>query len=162
MNKELKKEIKKFADPVRSSAHKFGIVIGIIIVIAILGLYFLSRAFFVSIANWVELVQAILVCSTALVGLSGLMILEARKIDAGGLLSQDGLERIQAVNAVSSLAKAEVFLQWSVFFSIISIIASSLCIMTANVLLLIVSLVTFGGQLYFFMFGLIFSDFVPS
>ena len=72
-------QIRKDVDEMTASANKFSIiVVGSTAFLAVL-ICFIGYSFFASIVYVVELIQAVLLCSTALMGLSGLMILEIKK-----------------------------------------------------------------------------------
>ena len=153
-------KIKDFVDPGTKSATKFCIFsVVVFVVIAVLSI--LIHGFFPLIKYPVELIQAVLVCSTALMGLTGLMITETKKSKIRDLPS-DGIQRVRAINQVSSLARALVFLKWSFFLSIISIIFSVLWLINGSSVSIVVSIIAFLGQLYLLLFALIFSDYLPS
>lgn len=157
-----KNEIHEYIDPMTRSANRFVIIVVVVATLLALLMFFTGREFFMGIVHWVELVQAVLVCTTALMGLSGLMIIETKKTNITGILSEDMLEKIKAISTITSLARAHVFLQWSMVMSIPAIIVSGLCLMMNNPVFLIGSIVAFSAQIYLFIFGLIFSDFFPS
>lgn len=156
------KEIREYIDPMASSANRFAIIVVVVAALLALLMVFTVRDFFTGIVYWVELVQVALVCSTALMGLCGLMIIETKKINVIGLSSEDMLEKVKAINTITSLARAYVFLRWSMLPSIVTIIVSGLCLMMNNPVFLIGSIAAFLAQIYLFIWGLIFSDFLPS
>ncbi|MDH5781781.1 MAG: hypothetical protein OEZ07_04345 [Dehalococcoidia bacterium] len=104
-----------------TSANRFAIIVVVSTALLALPAYFLGRTFFTGIVHVVELVEAILVCSTALMGLSGLMIIEIKKTNVTGLSSDDMFEKVKAINTITSLARAYVFLRWALLLSIVSI-----------------------------------------
>lgn len=157
-----KNEVREHIDPMTSSANRFAIIVVIIAALLALLMFFTTRVFFSDIVYWVELVQAVLVCAVALMGLCGLMIIETKKTNVTGLSSEDMVERIKAINTITSLARAYVFLRWSMLLSFVTIIVSGLCLMMNDPVFLIGSITAFLTQIYLFIWGLTFSDFLPS
>jgi hypothetical protein len=158
---DVKNEIPDMDDMIRS-AHRFAaIVVGATIFVAVIG-GFLHYTFFADIVYKVQLIQAILIGSTALMGLTGLMMLEMKRTNVTGLSSENMLVKIKAMNTITSLARAFVFLQWVMLLSIFSIIFSGLFLMFNNTVLIICSIAAFFDQIYLFIWGLMFSDFLPS
>jgi len=157
-----KNKMREDIDSMTSSANRFAFIVVVVAAILALLTFIIERGFFINIVHWVELVQAVLVCSTALMALSGLMIIETKNINVTGLSSEDMFEKVKAMNTILSLARAYVFLRWSMLLSIFSIIVSGICLMLNNPVFLIGSIATFLVQIYFFIWGLLFSDFLPS
>jgi hypothetical protein len=149
-------------DAITKSVNLFAIIVVVVTALLALLASFLERTFFTNIVHVVELIQALLVCSTALMGLSGLMVVEIKKVNITGLSSHDMLKKIKAINTIASLQKALVCLRWTMLLSIFSIVFSSLRLMFDNPVFVIGSLAAFIDQMYLFIFGLIFSDFLPS
>jgi len=155
----LPEEIRDFTEPGTISANKFcgysllGII-GIIILSAFV------HNFFPTVKHSIELVQALLVCSTALMGLTGVMIIETKKAKVRQL--PDGWERVTEINRICSLTRALVFLKWSFLVSIFSIIFSCWWLANDTSFCMAGAFFAFVGQLYFLLFALIFSDFLPS
>lgn len=155
-------EIRGHIDPTTKSANRFAIFVVVMTFLLALLALLLVREFFTDIAHAVELVQAVLVCSTALMALSGLMIIEIKKTNVMGLSSDNMFEKITALNTITSLAKAYVFLRWVLLLSIGSIVLSGLYLMNDDTVFIIGSLTTFLAQIYLFIWGLMFLDFLPS
>lgn len=155
-------EIRKEIDAMTTSVNRFAIIVVVSTALLALLAYFLGRTFFTGIVHTVELVQAVLVCSTALMGLSGIMIIETKKTNVTGLSSDDMFEKVKAINTITSLARAYVFLRWALLMSIFSIIFSGLRLMIDDPVFIIGSLAAFLDQIYLFIWGLMFSDFLPS
>jgi len=78
------------------------------------------------------------------------------------LNSEDGRERVRAINYITSLARGNLFLRWSMLWAIFSIIISGLNLMIDNSALLAGSIMAFLAQIYLFIWGLLFSEFLPS
>jgi hypothetical protein len=162
MNIEDARDKIPYMDEMTRSANRFAaIIVGITIFLAIIG-GFLYYTFFADIVYKVELIQAILVCSTALTGLSGLMLIETKRTNITGLSSEDMFVKVKAMNTITSLARAQVFLRWVLLLSIFAIIFSGLFLMIDNTVLIIGSIAVFFDQIYLFIWGLLFSDFLPS
>ncbi len=157
-----RKEIREYVDPMTSSANHFAVIVVVITALVVLLMFFTVRVYFAGIVHWIELTQAVLVCSTALMGLCGLMMIETKKANVTGLSSEDMFEKVRAINTITSLARAYVFLRWAMLLSIITIIVSGLCIIMNNPVFLIGSVAVFLALVYLFVWGLIFSDFLPS
>jgi hypothetical protein len=138
-----KNEMRELIDPMVSSANRFAIIVVVVAALLALLLCFTTREFFMGIVHWVELVQAVLVCTTALMGLSGLMIIEIKKIDVTGTSSEDMFEKIKAIQTVTSLARAYVYLRWTMVPAIAAIIVSGLSLMMNNPAFLTGSIFTF-------------------
>lgn len=155
-------EIREDIAAMTTSANRFAIIVVVSTALLALLAYFLGRTFFTGIVHVVELAQAVLVCSTALMGLSGLMIIEIKKTNVTGLSSNDMFEKVKAINRITSLARAHVFLRWALSLSIVSIIFSVLCLMINNPAFIVGALAAFLAQIYLFIWGLMFSDFLPS
>lgn len=112
-------EARKFFNDKTKSMNQFAIIVICVTAISAILVFFVWRTFFTNISHTVELFQAVLVCSTALMGLSGLMIIEIKKTNVGGLSSQDGFEKCNAINTIASLGGAFVSLRWVLFLSIV-------------------------------------------
>lgn len=149
-------------DTMTTSVNRFAIIVVVVVAILALLAFFLGRTFFTNIAHLVELVQAVLVCSTALMGLSGLMLIDIRKTNVTGLSSDNMLEKVKAMNTILSLARSKAFLRWALLLSIVSIVFSGLRLMIINPVFIIGALAAFIAQVYLFIWGLLFSDFLPS
>jgi len=151
-------------DDITRSATRFIIAIIIVTGLFALGFLIFQRTVIGSIENPVELMQAVLVCSTALMGLSGLIIVEIKKADVP-IPSEDDddmFARVRALNTISSLVKAKVFLQWGLVLSFFSITFGCLRLMNSSTVSIVISLAALLDQLYFFVWGLLFSDLLPS
>jgi len=151
---------------VRKSANRAAIIVVVVLFVAFALLACSpGRTFFTGIVHVVELVQAVLVCSTALMGLSGLMIIETKRTKVTGvtgLSSNDIFEKIKAINTIRSLEVAHVFLRWTITLPIVSVIFSGSWFMFNNPVLIIGTLAAFLAQICLFIWGLGFSDFLPS
>ena len=77
-------------------------------------------------------------------------------------VEKDMFEKVKAINTITSLARAYVFLRWALLLSIFSIIFSGLRLMINDPVFIIGSLAAFLAQIYLFIWGLMFSDFLPS
>ena len=154
--------IREEVDAMRASANRFAVIVVVLFALSALPTFFFGRTFFSSIPHTVELIQAILVCSTALMGLTGLMIIETKKTNVTGLSSDDIIERIKAINTITSLARAHVFLRWALLLSIFSLVLSSLRLMVDDAVFIVGALTAFVAQVYLYVWGLVFSDFLPS
>src|SRR4030042_2685063 len=137
-------------------------IVAVAIAVAALVLFFGYRTFFVDISDKVELFQGVLICSTALMGLSGLMVIEIKKTKVTGLSSQNPFEKVDAMNTTVSLGGAFVSLQWVLLLSIFCIIFSIVQIITGNSFLTVATLATFFDQIYLFVWGLLFQELLPS
>jgi len=153
--------IRRDIDAMTVSVNRFVIVCIVVTVLLSLLWYFTNRSSIEGIAHAVELVQAILAGSTALMGLSGLMMIEIGKTNITGLTSDDGLERVDAINRITSLARSHMFLRWVMLISLVAIVFCGLRLMNDNPMYIIGSIATFLVQVYLFLWGLIFSNSVP-
>jgi hypothetical protein len=144
------------------SMNQLAVIVVCATALVALVVFFVWRTFFTDIPNTVELFQGVLVCSTALMGLSGLMIIEIKKTNVSGLSSQDMSEKVNAMNAITSLGGAFVSLRWVLFLSIVCIMLSIVQLMTNNSFLTVVALGAFLDQIYLFIWGLVFLDLLPS
>lgn len=157
-----KSEERREIDTQISSVNKFASIITVVWVLAAVITYLTTRDYFSKIAHSVELTQAILVCSTSLIALTGLMIIEAKKARVTRTTSKDGFERVNALNAFNSLVREYAFLRWSLFVSFITLVSGILYLIYDNTLFIAGLLTAFILQLYFFVWASLFADFSPS
>ena len=151
----ISESTRKWVNDKTSSAKKFSITI--VVALTILALIFIVGVHLssVSIAHTLELIQALLIGSTALMGLSGLMIIEIKKVDVlTGLSSENSIERSYAENKIAFLAEAGVYIRWAIALSIVSILFSCAFLICNNVDLMILSLAAFIAQILLFIWGL--------
>jgi magnesium-transporting ATPase (P-type) len=159
-NDEADRDLRNEIERKTKSANKFSIFIALFDAIACLVLSLKARTFFGNIMYLGDLVQALLVASTAILAFSALMLVEIKKISREGLHSADPFVRTDAVNRITSEALAVTVLRWSLGASIISMISSILCLIYNNPVATIISLFTFVAQIYYFIFALGFSSFL--
>lgn len=148
-----------------SSANKFVrfIVLASLIVGILLVVFF--HDFIGTILNAVELTQAVLVASTAIMGLAGLMVIEIRKTDVTIPTREEtqGLfDRVDALNLVHFLIRADVFLRWCLVFSPLSILFGCWWLAFPNAIVMMLLIFSFFNQVYYFVWGLSFTDMLPS
>jgi len=162
----VESEARKFFDDKTKSMNHFAkTLICVTVVLALLvflALFFGWRTSFTNISHVVELFQGVLVCSTALMGLSGLMIIEVKKTNVSGLSSHNMSKEINAINTIASLGAAFVSLRWVL---LLSLACSMLCIgqlIINNPFLIVFALAVFLDQIYLFVWGLVFLDLLPS
>jgi len=152
----LRKYSREFADVKIVAAKK--LCITIVVAFAILALLVVGYNHFlyaVDIFYKVELTQALLLCSTALMGLSGVIIVETKKADVmSGLSSNDMFEQVHTVNKIAFLAEAGVYIRWTIALSIVSILFSFLFLILNNIDFTIISIAAFAAQIYLFIWGL--------
>jgi len=90
-------------DKIIKSANRFILII--VLITVLLALPFVSLPCIVTkIENPVPLMQAVLVCSTALMGLSGLIIVEIKKTNIPVPPEDNVFEKVKALNTLLSLA----------------------------------------------------------
>jgi hypothetical protein len=160
MKTDAKDDLLEAFGGIEPSVRKFIIFIIAVIAAAAALLYFSNRGFVAGIVYAVELVQAVLVCSTALMGLSGLMMIETKRAsDAITLSSRDWRKEIQAMNTFISLAKSYAFFRRALPLSIWPISSSILYFMFQNPVLIVVLLAGFAAQIYIFIWGLVNAEF---
>jgi hypothetical protein len=157
-----KGEERREIDTQISSVNKFASIITVVWVLAAVVTYLTTMDYLSKMAHPIELIQAILVCSTALIALTGLMIIEAKKARVTGTMSNDGFERVNALNAFNSLVREYAFLRWSLFVSFITLLSGILYLIYDNKLFIAGALTAFILQLYFFVWASLFADFLPS
>ena len=160
MRTDTKDDLLEAIGGIELSVRRFVIfVIAILAAVAAL-LYLPARGFVANIVHSVELVQAVLVCSTALMGLSGLLMIETKRAsDAITLGSADWRKEIQAMNTFLSLAKSYSFFRRALPLSIWPISSSILYFMLGNPFLIVVLLAGFAAQIYIFIWGLMNAEF---
>ena len=157
-----KSEERREIDKQISSVNKFALFVTIAWVLVAFVTYLITRDYFSNIAHPLELVQAVLICSTALIALTGLMIIEAKKARVTGIASEDGFERVNALNAFNSIVREYAFLRWSLFVSFITLLSGILYLIYDNELFIAGALTASILQLYFFVWASVFADFLPS
>jgi len=157
---EVSRDLKNRIETDTKSANRFSIVIAIFDSILCLGFSLTTRSFFADIKYLGELVQALLVASTAILAFSALMLVEIKKTSRDGLHSLNLFIRIHAENRITSEAIAITFLQWSLGASIISLISSILSLIFNNPVATIISIFTFAAQIYYFISALGLSTFL--
>jgi len=157
---EKKDDLLEAFGGVEPSVRKTVVFAVIAVALATIALYLPNRAFVTGIVHAVELVQAVLVCSTALMGLSGLMMVETKRAsDAITLGSPDWRKEIQAMNTFLSLARSYAFFQRALPLSIWPISCSILYLMFLNPALIVALLAGFAAQIYIFIWGLLHAEF---
>jgi hypothetical protein len=155
-------EARKYFNEKTKGMNQLAIIVICATAAFVLLAFFVWRTFFTNMSHTVELFQGVLVCSTALMGLSGLMIIEIKKTNVSGLYSQDMFEKVNAINTISSLGGAFASLRWVLSLSIVCIILSIVQLITNNSFLIVAALAAFLDQIYLFVWGLVFLDLLPS
>jgi len=145
---------------IKSGAHVFIGIIFVVLVILSLSIFFDKTGVLYNVNDMAQLEQGILVCSTALMGLSGIIIIEIKKAEIP--LSNDVLTKVEALNLLGDLLRADLFLRWSLLLSLVAIISSCLQLMHSYPISMLISWISFVGQLIFFVWGLLFGRFLPE
>jgi Na+-driven multidrug efflux pump len=153
IGEEHKKQVTK-------GIHIFMIVIVAVTIIISCIIFFSQKELINNIENPKELLQAILVCATALMGLTGLILVEIKKSNIPE--SADSFEQIKALNTIIDLLRADIVLRWSLLLSFVAIISSCLRLIDSNTLCMTISIASFFDQLVFFLYGLFFSHYLPG
>lgn len=163
MNSADGDELDRWIAEIQASVRRFVImVVGVSVAVALL-LCLPAPQLIGVIVHTVELAQAVLVCATALMGLSGLMIIETKRAaNAITLGSDNGREEFRAMSRIVSLAKSYEFLRWTLVLSIFTIVSGVLRFVLDNPVLTAVLLSAFAAQVYVFIWGLLTSEFLPS
>lgn len=145
-------------------AQLFMVVLLVITLVLSCLFYFSGGNDFLSkVENPKELEQAILICSTALMGLSGLILIEIKKTNIPvSEDAEDMFKKVKALNLILDLLKADTILRWSLLLSLITIIFGCLRLIESNSLFMLISLASFFDQLMFFIWGLLFGHFLPE
>lgn len=159
-----KREFPDIEEHIASTKKFIGIIIIGFSIIGIISLV-LFYNFFAEIKYPAELAQAVLICSTAIAGLSGLIVIDIKKSDISvpsNEEARDIFERTEAMNLIYSFVKADVFLRWCLFLSFITILLGCLQLVYPHPVIIIILLVTFIMQAYFFLWSLLLSDLLPS
>jgi hypothetical protein len=155
-------EARKHFHSKQKGMNQLAIIVTCVIAVLTLVVFFANHTFFINISHKGELFQGVLICSTALMGLSGLMIIEIKKTEVSGLSSQNPLEKIDAMNTTASLGGAFASLTWALYLSILCIILSIVQLITSNSFITVAALAAFFDQIYLFVWGLLFQDLFPS
>ena len=132
------------------------------VAVLVLVAFFEWRSFFTNISHKAELFQGILVCSTALMALSGLMIIEIKKTKVSGLSSQNPFKKVDTMNTLASLGGALVFLQWVLLLSLVCITLSIVQLSNNNSFVTAFAFAAFLEQIYVFVLALLLQDLLPS
>ncbi len=151
-------DVEKIIDttPGTESARKCCIFALVVLFVISLLLTFVP-GLFPPVKHAVELIQAVLLCSTALMGLTGIMLVETKKTEVGDLPS--GVwQLVPKINRINSLARALVFLRWSFWPALFAIGSGLLWLMYSLSFFMVSSIIGFAGQLYFLVWALTFSE----
>jgi len=158
-NDDIYTDLRNRIEEKTKSVTPYLIIIAIFVAMACLSFSLSERTFFSNIKYLGDLMQALLVGSTAILAFSALMLVEIKKTNREELHSDNPLVRIYAENKITSEAMAVKILRWSSTASIVSMLASILFLMFNNPIATIVSLFTFSAQIYYFVLALTLSSF---